>query len=327
MNIKRNTMLPKKYILRSIALILISVTVLSSVVGCKKEDAVDSADCVSFTDALGRDVTVKKRPKRVAALLGSFAEVWQLSGGTLCAAADDAWEDFELELPDAISLGGAHSPSLEALISADPDLVIASSKTAKDVEMRDTLEAMGIDVIYFNVDCFDDYLKMLRVCTEITDRDDLYERNGLEIKARIDAVKDKYSDGSIPADQKKILLLRASSSTLKAKGSSGTVLGEMLHDMGCINIADSETVLLEELSAEVIIREDPYRIFAVTMGSDTAAAVASLEKNIKENPAFNSLDAVRADRVHIMDKRYFGLKPNARWADSYEILYETLSKA
>ena len=319
-------MIFKKNILRGVALILIAVMTVFSSVGCKSGSEVDTADCVSFTDALGRDVTVKKHPERVAALLGSFAEVWLLSGGSLCAAADDAWEDFQLDLPEAISLGGAHSPSLEALIAADPDLVIASSKTAKDVEMKDTLEAMGITVIYFNVDCFDDYLKMLKVCTDITERSDLYEKNGTEIKARIDEVKARYNDGSIPSEQKRILLLRASSSSLKAKGSSGTVLGEMLRDMGCINIADSETRLLDELSAEVIIREDPYRIFAVTMGSDTSAALASLEKNIKENPAFSGLDAVRSDRVHIMDKQYFGLKPNARWADSYEILYETLSE-
>ena len=36
---------------------------------------------VTFTDDLGRTVTVDQ-PERVAALLGSFAQIWMLAGGT-----------------------------------------------------------------------------------------------------------------------------------------------------------------------------------------------------------------------------------------------------
>ena len=43
-----------------------------------------------------------------------------------------------------------------------------------------------------------------------------------------------------------------------------------------------------------------------------------------ENPAWESLTAIREDRLHLMDKTLFNLKPNARWAESYQILYETL---
>ena len=100
----------------------------------------------------------------------------------------------------------------------------------------------------------------------------------------------------------------------------------MLHDVGCINIADSNTSLLENLSGEAIIREEPYHIFVVTMGSDTEAAKQSLENLIKENPAMSTLDAVKNGRLHVMDKTLFNLKPNARWAESYGILYDKLTK-
>ena len=113
---------------------------------------------------------------------------------------------------------------------------------------------------------------------------------------------------------------------MKAKGSRGTILGEMLADMGCVNIADSDTSLLENLSVEAVIREEPYHIFAVTMGSNTDAAKGSLENMMKENPVWATLEAVKNGRLHIMDKMLFNLKPNARWAESYEILYEKLTK-
>ena len=308
---------------------IISILLLGSMVflcACAPSEN-SSADTVSFTDALGREVKVSKNPKRVAALLGSFADIWLLAGGEVCATADDAWEDFGLSLDGVVNIGGAHSPSLELLISSDPDLVIASASTASNVEMKDTLEAMGITVAYFDVTHFEDYLSMLDICTDITGRKDLYEQNGLQIKAQIDAIKESYQNADIPENERKILLLRAATTFVKAKGSEGTVLGEMLYDMGCVNIADSDASLLENLSVEAVIREEPYHIFVVTMGSDTDKAKNTLEKMISENPAWGTLEAVESGRLHIMDKKLFNLKPNARFAEAYETLANILQKA
>ena len=308
-----------------IAIILIGVMLLF-VAACNGEYKDESGNNITFVDAFNREISVPQKTKRVAALLGSFADVWMLAGGELCAAAEDAWEDFDLELDNCVNIGGAHSPSLELLIASDPDFVIASASTASNVEMKDTLETMGITVAYFDVDNFDDYLDMLNICTDITDRKDLYEQNGLDLKAQINEIKTKYAQADIPESERKVLLLRAASGFVKAKGSSGTILGEMLHDMGCINIADADSSLLENLSVEAVIRERPYHIFAVTMGSDVEAAKRSLEKLIKENPAWSTLDAVKDGRLYVMDKKLFNLKPNDRWAESYEILYEKLTK-
>ena len=306
--------------------VMLILALLLSVTACTHQDQPETENTVTFTDALGREVSIQRKPRRVAALLGSFADVWILAGGELCAAAEDAWEDFGLELEGCTNLGGAHSPSLELLIASDPDLVIASASTASNVEMKEALESMGITVAYFDVDHFDDYLNMLRICTDINEREDLYQQNGLDIKTRIDEIKAGYAEADLPEAERRILLLRAASGFVKAKGSSGTIFGEMLRDMGCINIADGDRSLLENLSVESVMREQPYHIFVVTMGSDTEAAKQSLENLIKENPAWSTLEAVKEDRLHVMDKSLFNLKPNARWAESYEILYEKLTK-
>ena len=317
------TVLKIKAAIAAISVMLLACFTLISCVG--SSEGAESGEDVTFTDALGREVKVKST-ERAAALLGSFADVWVLSGGELCAAADDAWEDFGLSLDGAVNIGGAHSPSLELLLSANPDFVLASASTAADVEMKDTLESLGITVAYFEVDNFYDYLAMLDICTSITGRRDLYEKNGVEIKAKIDFVKERYAALGIPEQERRALLLRASSSSLKAKGSEGTVLGEMLADMGCINIADSDKSLLENLSAEAIIKNEPYHVFVVTMGNSTEKAIEAFKNTVEENPAFSTLSAFREGRVYIMDKTLFNLKPNARWAHSYEILYEKLTE-
>ena len=313
-------------IMKYITTIVLILGALFSMTACNVQDENKNENTVTFTDAHDREVSIPTNPKRVAALLGSFADVWMLSGGELCAAAEDAWDDFGLEPKNCTNIGGAHSPSLELLVASNPDFVIASASTASNVKMKDTLEMMGIAVAYFDVDNFNDYLNMLNICTDITERKDLYEKNGLAIKTQIDEIKSQYAEANIPISQRKILLLRASSGFVKAKGSSGTILGEMLADMGCINIADGNSNLLENLSVEAVIREMPHHIFVVTMGSDTDAAKHSLENMIRENPAWSTLDAVTEGRLYVMDKTLFNLKPNDRWAESYGILYEKLTK-
>jgi len=305
--------------------IIVCIAILTGVLtACGSVKSTQNQEVVTFTDALGREVSVPKEPERVVALIGSFADIWILAGGDLCAAAEDAWEDFELDLPDAVNIGGAHSPNLELIFSADPDFVIASASTSSNVEMKETLEAAGITVAYFDVDDFEDYLAMLDVCTDITGRKDLYEKNGLKIQSRIEEVKRDMEEQSLPEERRKVLLLRAHSGSVKAKGSEGTILGEMLANLGCINIADSDASLLETLSIESIIRQKPYRIFVVTMGNDSQKALDNLYKMMDENPAWGSLEAVAEGRIHLMDRRLFHNKPNADWAVAYEKLSEIL---
>ena len=305
-----------------VILALILAVVIFSMASCGKETPQTASDLITFTDALGREVAVEKEPERVAALIGSFADVWVLSGGTLCAAPEEAWLDYGLELPDAVNIGGAHSPNLELLLASDPDFVIASASTSSNVDMLDVLEAAGITVAYFDVDNFTDFLQMLDTCTEITGRKDLYEENGLQLQAKIESIKESFVNSGIIEEERTVLLLRAHSGAVKAKGSEGTILGEMLADLGCTNIADSDTSMLENLSVESVIRQNPYHIFVVTMGDNSEKALRNLEQMMQSNPAWGSLEAVQQGRLYVMDRVLFNSKPNARWAESYEKLSE-----
>ena len=121
-----------------------------------------------------------------------------------------------------------------------------------------------------------------------------------------------------------MLYLRIAASGVRAKNSKGTVLGQMLQSLGCVNIADSDATLLETLSLEHILLADPDYIFIVQQGDDTAAAQAQLERFFAENPAWSGLTAVQEGRVHQLDKQLYNLKPNARWGEAYLLLEDLL---
>ncbi len=312
-------MLQKKSLVRKTAALFLCL-LLISFSGCKAPENTTSSDSVTFTDSLGREVSVPKGTLNAAVLVGSLADIWHLAGGNITATAEDAWEDFDLCLPDAINLGTVKKPDTELLLISAPSFVIASSNTTSNIELLPILESAKITVAYFDIASFSDYLDMLMLCTEITGRKDLYKKNGTDVKNKIDSLKKDFNKKTIPENERKYLFLRASSGLIKAKGSDSYVLGSMLSDLGYENIADSDESLLENLSIETIIKENPYRIFISQMGDDTEATKKNIEKMFSENPSWSYLSAVKEGRVHFMDKRLFSLKPNAKWGESYEIL-------
>ena len=277
-------------------------------------------ETVSFTDDLGQSFSIAP-PRRTAALIGSFADVWCLAGGrdSLVAAAGDAWTSFDLGLHESTAnLGAVKEPHLEILLAAEPDLILASCNTAADLELRETFAQAGIPAAYFDVQTFDDYLRMLEICARLTGQPERYEQHGASVRAQVDAAIARQ-DGTAPS----VLCLRATGNGCKSKGSTDNVLGEMLADLGCVNVADGGS-LLETLSMEAIIAADPDYIFAVLQGADASGAQAALEAALLSNPAWSRLRAVEEGRFFTLDHRLYNLKPNARWGEAYEQLANLL---
>ena len=302
---------------------LISLFLVAALLcGCGARQVSAPVELYGFQDDLGRAVAVPDQPKRVACLLGSFAQIWMLAGGEVCATADDAWDDLSLDLPeDCVNLGNTKELSLELLLSAKPDFILASANTRQNVEWMETLEAAKISTAYFNIADFDDYLRLLKLCTDITGRADLYEAHGTAVQEQIHAVLERSKGrGTTP----KVLSMRASASMVTVKNSQDNVLGEMLHSLGCVNIADSDTSLLENLSIERILQEDPDYIFIVQRGDDEDGMRQYVQSMMEENPAWQQLTAVREGRLYFMDKNLYNLKPNHRWGEAYEKLEEIL---
>ena len=305
---------------RALAALLCAALFLGA--GCTApEPAAPAEGVVTFTDDLGRTVTLDP-PERVAALIGSFADLWLLAGGedTLAAAADDAWTQFGLDLgEEVVRLGAVKTPSAEALLAARPDFVLGSVKTAADVELMELMDQLGIPAACFDVSSFADYLRVLELCTRLTGDGAAYERYGAAVAEQVETARAR-ADGSAPT----VLYLRATGASCKVKNSENTVLGEMLADLGCVNVADGEGALLESLSLEAILAADPDYIFLVLQGSDQEAARRTLDGALLSNPAWEGLTAVRAGRVYWMDQRLYNVKPNALWGEAYEQLADIL---
>ena len=281
---------------------------------------------VTFTDDMGNEVTVDN-PQRVVACMGSFANAWELAGGTLVGVSDDALTaaGWTIQSPDVATVGDFTAVNLEAIMALNPDFVIMTSGTggrggdSSQIDLRDALVGAGIPVAYFEVTTFDDYERLMRTFTDITGRADLYDQNVAKVAAAIDAVV-----GAVPAENPPTALLLTTFSGGTRVQSSGTQTGAMLADLGVSNLADENKSLLKDFSLEAVIEMDPDFIFVIPMGNDIEAAMRNLEEATAANPAWASLSAVQNGRYITLDPTLYLAKPNAQWDAAYQGLFDNL---
>lgn len=276
--------------------------------------AVFPAFAVEFTDAEGRTVAVDS-PQRVVSLYNSYGDAWQLAGGDLVGTI--ANEDSD---PAIANLGSHLNPNMELLFELEPDFVLLASNVSTHAEIGALLEGAGIACAYFNTPDWRSYMESIRMFAQINNREDLYLSQQETVQQPIEAAIAEAQAMTDHFGKTTALLLRSDSSKVKARNSENTVAGNILHDMGFVNLADGDSPLAEKISMEQIIIEDPDWIFIFLVGSDLDAAQASLDEALTGNPAWNTLTAVREGRCVFLDRDLFHFHPNDRWAESYAFI-------
>jgi len=280
-------------------------------------------DTISVIDSSNHKLTVKKVPEKVVALSSSFAELWMLSGGKLAGVTSDAVSNRNIGINqnDAEIVGTEMKPNSEKILEIKPDLVILDKDMTSNMALTVMLDKAGIPYYICKVETLDDYLSALKKFVSITGEKNNYNENGEKVKKQVDSLLKL-----LPNSNKKTpsaLVLRAYSSGVHVL-SDDNVTCNILDDMGVDNIAKSNKSLLKDLSIEAIIRDNPDYIFVVTMGSNNDNAIASLKKSLISNPAWNTLKAVKSNKVFILPKELFQYKPNNKWGDSYEYLLKII---
>lgn len=295
---------------------IVAVSCSNSKISSDESSVSEEKIYYTFEDSLGNEIVLKKKPEKVVALSGSYAETWILAGGDIAGTTDDSISERNIKLSESTKIVGTiKEPNLEEILSLSPDFIILSSDIESHLALKETLTKANIPHAYFKVEQFEDYLKMLDICTDITGSKDLYEKNGLEVQNEIAAVKSKILS---PTSNPSVLFIRAFSGGSKAKDDDNFTC-RILDELGTINIASKHQSLLEELSMEEIIEEDPDYIFVTTMGN-TEKAIEAMKNGIEKNPAWSNLSAVKNDRYIVLPKELFHYKPNARWGESYEYM-------
>ena len=279
----------------------------------------------SFTDSAGETIVLEEKPERVAVLFSSFAELWQLAGGTVAVTVGESVErGFVPEGTPLVDDGAGKKIDLERLLIEEPDFVICSGDIAAQAETAETLKELDIPAAQFVIESFSDFLDVLQICTAITGDEAAFETYG---RAQEEAIERTLAENSFEGVD--ILFIRAGSSarSVKAKTSEDHFAAEMLKELGTHNIADDslleDAVVSDTLSIEYILQEDPDYIFFTAMGDEEASR--SFVKEMLQEDTWKSLTAVKVGHYAFLEKELFHFKPNGRWAEAYKTLADLLN--
>ena len=296
--------------------------------GKAKAGKAEKSKAYTFTDDLGRKVTVKSH-KRVVACMGSFADAWQLAGGTLVGASDDAFGHYAVDSSKVSGVGRSTSLNLESIIALKPDFVImtgiSDGKHATGVSQADAESALkeaGVPVAFFKVTTFADYKRMMGTFCAITGRDDLYKKNVTKVGEKIKSAVSRYS---VKSKSPSVLIVSAFSKGLVVQNTSG-MAGAIVKDLGAVNVADEHPSLLSDFSLEAAVEANPDYVLVLAASDDTATAQKYYDQVVGSNSAWQGMDAVKEGRVTMLDAAHFLYKPNADWAESYVLAGKALNK-
>lgn len=309
---------------RILAIIMAVSALLCSCGTATEKEAVPYDEPLVFTDSTGYTVTLTEYPQRVAILFSSYADIWVSAGGIVdITVGESVKRGFAAEDAVLVDEGSGHSDiDLEALMAAEPDLVIGTADYEGQCEAAEFCRENGIPAALFTEESVDDYLAILKIFTDITGQSEVYTTLGTDVKARIDSLLNHLKDAGY--EQKSILFIRAgsSASSTKAKGTDDHFAGRMLAQIGCINIADSAPVLLDGLSLEAVLAADPDHIFISAMGD--ADAAEEYINGIFAEDGWSSLTAVKEGNYTLLPKNMFHYKPNSLYAQAYDYLVDAL---
>ena len=250
---------------------------------------------------------------RVVALSHTAADLWLGAGGQLAAVTDDALDVTGLPA-DTQSLGNLATLDGSVLVDAQPDLLIIADNRQLSAAQQTAVTGAGIPVLSLSVASLDDYDQALALLTGATGRDDLYEANVTNQRARIeDVVEHSYQEnrGSF------VLLRMASDGKLSAAGNDDFA-SSMLIELGLTNAREQGgTITTQDLAGM-----NPDWLF-VAYGS-SATEGQEYFASLQSDPAWQELEAVRAGKVVTLPPALFSYPPNARWLEAYSYLSQHL---
>ncbi len=300
-----------KNLCKTLSLLL---AVLLFACSCSSKDT-NNGHC-TFSDFFGKSITLDVKPQKVAVLFSSFADIWLSAGGDVAVTVGETVErglcsDDVLLVDD----GAGKTVNIELLLAYEPDFVIYSADIEAQVKCAEILNSAGIPAAGFKVETFEDYLSVLKIFTDITERADLYKENGLKVQAEVEGFLNEK-----PYEGKNVLFIRAGSSarSVKAKTSEDNFAAKMITDLGAVNIADQNASLVENLSLEAILQSNPDYIFFASMGDEQASRLY-VAQMLKEK-GWAELNAVKNGNYCFLPKEMFHYKPNSRWGEAYEYL-------
>ncbi len=262
-----------------LALVLLVASIGMLVAGCESKPA-------TFTDGVGRTISLEKTPEKIVSLSPAHTEILFALGLGDKVIGVSNWCNKPEEALDKEKVGDAFSLDKEKLVSLQPDIVfIPGSKDSPQVK---EIEDLGIPVYVSNPASVSEVFDEIKRVAEVTGVEDKGQQLADELQNELDGVKQKLE--AYEGSKVKVLILVDPELWTVGPGS---FMDEVVALAGGENaIADVDMQYLQ-VSMEEVLSRDPD-VILVTVPEDQCAALA-------ERPGWTDLRAVKEGRVYYVD--------------------------
>ncbi len=299
----------------------------------KANEVVVTDTHVTFTDDSGRgEISVAKKPQKVAVLYGSLACLWYEAGGTVQAAIggksstalyqEQIGHDITQDEGVAVvseSFSGTRWDG-ERILAEQPDLIICSTGMKGYETISGPANSAGIPVIGIDYDSVRDYLKWFKVFCNLNGQPELWDSVADQTaQSIIDIVSRVPKDTESP----RAVILVLSSDVLKAY-TGASQPGVILKELGGVNLVDednSQSASSVEINMEDLYALAPDMIFLSEFGETNLETLNELYGN---DPVWQSLDAVKEGRLYGLEKVLFHNKANRNYNKAYQFMANLL---
>ena len=275
---------------------------------------------IEVTDLLGRTVEVPLNPQAVVALSPTAIEYVYAVGGSVIGRNSSA--DYPAGVEEATDVGLAYTPSVEVILSLQPDLIVADSSIHAQPQLREQLEALDAPVIFAGAESYEQVLAGVRLLGEIYEAGDAAEALIADIEQARSESESAIADSGATA----VVMIADRDQTLYAANSRGYV-GDILTQVGLTNLAADQPdggpfPGYSTMPAEQLLAFDPVFVLTITPAPEPAPRLSTLVGQI---PPFQGLSAVQSGNVVEIDEQIFLQAPGPRVAEAFRILAETVT--
>ena len=215
--------------------------------------------------------------------------LYALGVGELLVGRTDycTYPEVALELP---SIGTLYNPSLEKLVSLQPDLAISTAFVSDELVL--SLRSAGIEVLSLNLqETFAETYSLIRAIAQRVDRVKEGELIILKMQNQVKEVVEKAR-----TMEKKRVYFMVDFGSFDGTATGDTYISEMLGMVGAINIAADATRWT--YSKELLVAQDPDLIIMTNRWGQTEQE--TLQEFIKTKP-YSDLRATKAGNLVFVD--------------------------
>jgi len=237
------------------------------------------------TDDAGRRVEVVENPQRIVSLAPSLTEtLFALGLGERVVGVTD-FCDYPAEARSKTRVGGIINPSVEAIVSLAPDLVLITREGNRR-ETMEALERLGVPVFAISTSDLAGVFRMIRQLGELAG---VAER-GQRLAADLERQSAAIAEAIRPYPARRVLFLVWLQPVVSV-GRNSFIEG-LLQRSGAESISEASIQPWPHLSIEEILRSQPEFILI-----PRSSSFAPTRAQLLRLPGWRELEAVRAGRI------------------------------